>query len=180
MELEELSLLLQEKFDLDYRPAVQPYNAEVAATTIAAGGSQSSDSICRHLMYCCFRTREDLQRAVAVPLMVPPSVRSSGVSMSRGGSRSSTEMGGPGSLLALLPVSLWEAGAVPAGAVPRRHDSVALPFFRLVFSRLPKDLKRVDSHVLGVWGSGLRAVLLHRRPAAYRYAQEEFCGGDAE
>ncbi|EFJ45926.1 hypothetical protein VOLCADRAFT_93644 [Volvox carteri f. nagariensis] len=172
MELDTLSVLLQEQHDFDYRPFVLPYKpptlaAASAAAAVAAASTEdtapATPSTTAHMAYCRFRSREDLERAVTTPLVM------SGARNGYGGA-SRPGRGGAPSLLALLPVSLWEAGSVGWSSVPQRHDSVALPFFSLVFSRLPRGLQRADPHAAGTtWGSGVHAVVLHRRPGPIRW-----------
>ncbi|GLI67733.1 hypothetical protein VaNZ11_011934 [Volvox africanus] len=181
LEPEGLSMLLQEHYDFDYRPLVLPYRPVIAAqsnavprgatgkdgapvsvngaaTTIPTAGEDSGDSS-KRMVYCRFRSREDLSRAVSAAIPVP------GLNGKGSGMGPSTS-----SLLAMLPISLWEAGAVTSSEVPHRHDKAVLPFFSLVFSRLPRGLQRADPHAAGtMWGAGLQAVVLHRRPGLSRW-----------
>ncbi|KAG2484291.1 hypothetical protein HYH03_016837, partial [Edaphochlamys debaryana] len=131
----------------------------------------------RRLLYVRFRTRADLDRAVASPLVVTtPNPNPGPPDAARGGALPSASFapatpatgwgatggaggGGVRSLIALLPVSRWDAGAVHAADLPTRSNSRPLSFYALVFGRLPRGLQRADPHAAGsLWASAAEAV----------------------
>ncbi|KAG2454664.1 hypothetical protein HYH02_000503 [Chlamydomonas schloesseri] len=172
--------------------AQTPANGGAAAAGAAplgaagGGGGDAGGGARRHMMYIRFDTRAALERAVAAPLVVRaeeekrkhasrPATSRAGAA-ARGSSASTTTT----SVVAVLPVAAWEAGAVPPSRLPGREEEEAggggggvrvLSFFDLVFRRLPSGLSGRDPHAGGtLWGAGLPAVLLLRRPAHTRWS----------
>ncbi|GFR51692.1 hypothetical protein Agub_g14136, partial [Astrephomene gubernaculifera] len=166
-------------------PATTSTSTPAPPPSAEGGGSNART----HVMFVRFRTRGELRTAVSSPLVtneedLTPSAeqlkqqypQASPQELTKLAARMAAEVRrqrrrSPALLVALLPVSQWEAAAVPAARLPRRDDASALSFFNLVFSRLPRGLQRADPHAAGsLWGCGLPAVLLHRRPAASRWS----------